>query len=123
MFIAVSVKRKNKLIESSGEKVEGSIENIVYENRKGKIYKYPIVRFITKEQQRIVKRSDENVVSGFKKGGKVLVFYDPADPNKFQIQSFKYNQFYFTILLGSIVFTIAGIMLALNEAGVIHWFK
>ena len=121
--MAVSIRKKNKLIEASGEKVEGTIENIVYENHKGTVYKHPIIRFLTREQQRIVKRSAENIVSGFKKGGKVLVFYDPADPNKFQIQSLKYNQFYFTILLGSIVFTIAGIMLALNEAGVIHWFK
>ena len=123
-YVIFSIKKKYKYLSENGEKVEGTLVDYEYTKVKNRDIKVPVVRFATQDEQWITKKTEESYFpTTAKKGTKVIVFYNPGNPEEFLIQSKKFRLFYITILIGGIVFILSGFILLLNGLNIIHLFK
>jgi len=122
--IIASTKNKYKKLSKNKEKADGVLMGYESSTVKTNNLKIPVVRFETRAKQQIVQKTEANFYSdNAKKGSKVLVFYDPANPEEFMIQSKHFQLTYSIIMIVGILFSLTGLILLLNYTGVIKLFK
>jgi Protein of unknown function (DUF3592) len=115
--------RKKSLIKQ-GIKTEGVIIDYETSTEKNDTNKYPIVRFTTQKEEVYTLPSPDGFLPGrVKKGKKVIIMYNPENPKEFVIQLDNEKLMFITLTGGAIVFTITGLLLLLNQLGIIHIFK
>lgn len=122
-LIAVYYSNKYKRLLKTGESAEGIIFDYEISSNDGVSTQYPIVRYVTRQQQWVTKKAEVSITSFssfLKKGSKVTVFYDPANPEEFVIYH-KLIQviIIITFIIGMIVIAL-GIILILNQQNIIH---
>ena len=92
--------------------------------RKNDTSKYPVVRFTTKENELFTLPVQDSYLPGrVKKGKKVTVLYNPDNPQEFAIQLPNEKLMFATVLTGSAIFILSGILLLLNQLNIIHILK
>jgi len=75
-------------IAKVGVKTEGVVYDLESSDNSNSLISYPIIRFLTIENEWITKTYKIGVFPGFyKKGEKVTVLYNPKDPRHFTIKS------------------------------------
>jgi hypothetical protein len=76
-----------KRLYQSGIEVDGVVFDQTMATSATNTERYPIVRFVTKNNQWITAQANVSIPGFFKTGQKVTVVYDPRDPNNFMIKS------------------------------------
>jgi Protein of unknown function (DUF3592) len=129
MGLAVIVmiqKNRSKIshLIKNGARTEGTVIGHSTTAEKNNNTVFPIIQFITNNQQSIRVASKEGFLPGrAKKGKKLSVIYDPTNPQDFTIELPKEKLMYITVLCGGILFMLTGILLILNQLEIIHLFK
>ncbi|HEY4149218.1 MAG TPA: DUF3592 domain-containing protein [Chitinophagaceae bacterium] len=123
-IITVYHKAKNNHLVKHGVRAEGEIVDAGTSGIKNDSNKYPLVRFLDKEGREVTLQSKEGFLSQrIKKGKKVTIFYDPAQPTEFMLR-FQHDMTTFTIIIVmAALFTLAGLLLLFNDLHIIHLFK
>jgi hypothetical protein len=107
-FIGSSFLFKVKKICKHGEKVEGVVFDIVASNNIESRTKYPVIKFLTLEQEWVTKKYEIGMpLFFFKKGDRVSVIYDRQNPNLFFVKSKT------TLLVPILALTLAAIFLTI----------
>ena len=118
------IKNKYKKLSLHGEKVEGKLEGYEAVKLKNSTAKIPVASFFTKAGQAIIQKSEESFFpANVKKGTKVIVYYNPDNPQECMIQAKKFRQMYIVVMISSTIFFLTGLTLLLNQAGIIHVLK
>ncbi len=118
LSVSIYMLRQYDQIEKNGQETEG----VVFDMDSSDISDtatsiYPIVRFLTADQQWITKRSPVSIIPGsYKKGQKVAVIYRVDSPSDFFIKSNNTRGILITIaVLGGISFVIGAYLLLSTE--------
>ncbi|HVX50174.1 MAG TPA: DUF3592 domain-containing protein [Chitinophagaceae bacterium] len=123
IYIILQMQSKYRALKN-GAKAEGVIDGFETRIQKRATLTIPIIRFTTGQGQIISKASEDSVLSArIKKGVKVTVLYDPENPLHFIAKAKYFNTYSITVLVLSSIFTIFGLILILNDIGLIHLFK
>ena len=123
-FVVFSIRNKYKKLMQTGEKVEGTLAGYADVKIKNMNAKVPVVNFITKAGQAVTQKSEESFFpANARKGAKVVVFYNPDNPQECMIQGKKFGVMYGVVMIGGIIFLLTGLILLLNKSGVIHVLK
>jgi hypothetical protein len=87
-YFGLSLRRSNSKLLKTGKPSEGIVFDFVYSDNSDSNVRYPIIRFVTSDQQWITEKYNFSGLPGsFKKGQKVNVLYNPDDPKEFIIKS------------------------------------
>jgi uncharacterized protein DUF3592 len=98
-----------RIIKKKGVQVDGIIFDLEPSSSGSIRTTYPVVRFLTKEQEWITLTSKIGVVPGvYKKGAKVSIIYEPENPQNFLINS------KFTTTVPSIILLIGILVVAIG---------
>ncbi len=108
IIISVTIKNNLKNISKNGVEVEG----IVFDSELstlGTASTYPVVRFLTKENNWVTEKSSIATMPGFyKKGEKVQIIYRDQEPNKFYINDGRTTSVpIILIVIGSVIIILA----------------
>jgi len=123
-LVISSIKNKYRNLSKNGEKTEGTLVDYEISSVKNTNLKFPVVRFITKNEQQIIKKTENSFYSTTaKKGSRVIVFYNPSNPEEFMIQGKNFKLMYGIVMAGGILFSLSGVILILNYTGVLKLFK
>ena len=117
----LTLRSANKNLIKPADKTEGVIVDFNDPPRKNDTSKYPVVRFTTKENELFTLPVQDSYLPGrVKKGKKVTVLYNPDNPQEFAIQLPNEKLMFATVLTGSAIFILSGILLLLNQLNIIH---
>ena len=107
-YIGFKFRLKARKILLNGVEVKGTVFDIVGSGITSSLSRYPIVRFLTKENVWITQEYDISTTFNFlKKGQEVTVLYNPDAPNEFFIKTTSNNIVpILTIMIGIIVLSI-----------------
>lgn len=75
--------RRNTYLLQYGKKAQG----IIFKNNSVKGVYYPVVRFLTDQQEWITQELNTGSTYPKKEGSKLEVLYDPDDPNQIELYS------------------------------------
>jgi hypothetical protein len=88
IYGGVKLRLKIKKLSAEGEIAEGIVYDIIESDNIDSRAYYPVIRFLTREQEWITEEYGISATSNrFKKGQKVHVFYHPDNPKIFLIKS------------------------------------
>jgi hypothetical protein len=123
LFVITQIRAKYKRL-SAGEMVIGHVSGFETVTGKKAPGQTPVIKFTTLSNVAVEKRSDDSILSArIKKGTKVKVFYDPQKPEDFIAQSMQFKVTTMVVLVASTIFTLFGLLLILNDVGLIHLLK
>jgi len=123
-LVMFSMKNKYRLLASIGEKADGTLVDFEYPKAKNNSPKLPVARFKTKDEQWITGKTENSLLSNnAQKNSQVIIFYNPANPEEFMIQGRNFKLMYLIVMAGGILFTVSGVLLLLNYAGILKFFK
>ncbi len=118
------MKPGNKRLKKIGEKTPGTIVDFEKTAGTNDSNIYPVVSFTTSRNELFKLVSPDGFLPArVKLGKKVSVIYNPQDPTDFTILLSNQQLMYITLLACAITFTIAGVILLLNELDIIHILK
>lgn len=119
-----SINNKYKKLSQNGEKVEGMLAGYEFIKIKNNNTKVPVASFVTKTGQSITQKSEESFFpSNARKGTKVIVYYNPDNPQEFMMQGKKFRMMFIVVMIGGTVFFLTGLFLLLNYLGIVHILK
>jgi hypothetical protein len=88
LYISLKSRLNSKKIIKTGIQTEGIVFDLVQSSNSESMAKYPVIRFVTEQQQWITKEYNISTIPGLlKKGQKVIIIYDPNSPEDFVIKS------------------------------------
>ena len=123
-YIMYSEKRKHRKFGGNSISVQGVVVDYETGGEKNQATKFPVVRFTTQNGDTVIKKSTEGFFSTrIKKGMKITVIYNREEPADFLLIQPKFQSLYITVIIGGMLFVLSGLILALNEAGIVHLFK
>ena len=111
IVFSVNILSKFKFIERNGVEVEGIVFDSQTSSTTDTNVSYPIIRFLTKENDWITEESKIGTIPGlYKSGEKLTVVYENGNPKNFYIKNIKsYSVPYIMISIG-VVLIILGIL-------------
>lgn len=100
IILALSLSRKKTSIKKTGIVTEGIVYDLLHDQSTSSNTIYPIIRFLTTQQEWITETANIGMFPGFyKKGQKITVVYDPKNPKQFIINSKINSLFPYVILV------------------------
>ena len=88
IIVVLNASRKQNKIKKTGLITEGIVFELSNDSSSSFNVRYPVIRFLTLNEQWITEAANIGISPGFyKKGQKVTVIYDPNDPKQFIIDS------------------------------------
>ncbi len=127
--LVVFMMQKNRLkiahLLKNGARAEGTVIDHAAVSGNANNSVYPVIRFMTGNNQSVTVTSKEGFLPGrARKGKKLIVFYNPSDPqNDFTIQLPKEKIMYITVFCFGILIILTGVVLLLNQLDIIHILK
>jgi hypothetical protein len=123
-YIILKSSSARRHLKKQGLTTEGIIVGSVASAKKNDNTLYPIVRFTTNNNAQITVTSKEGYLPGrIKKGKRLIVLYNPSNTNEFVLALPKEAMMNNILLIASVVFSLASLVLILNDLQVIHLFK
>ncbi|MBV9962650.1 MAG: hypothetical protein JO072_10420 [Parafilimonas sp.] len=113
MIVAISTLNKFKSISKNGIEVEGIVFDLQASSSAitNVNASYPIIRFLTKENEWITEKSDIGVIPGFYKSGeKLIIVYENGNPKNFYIKNAKSYSVHYIMIIIAIIFIIPAIL-------------
>ena len=115
LLLAIRILNNFKSISKEGIAVEGIIFGLEQSISTGTGVSYPIVRFLTQENEWITQKSTIGVIPGFyKKGEKINILYRKNNPNNFYIKDKKTSIVPFIMIAVALILIILGTLKLLN---------
>ena len=123
-FIIFSVNNKYKKLKQTGVKTEGTLAGYEMVKIKNTNTKVPVASFTTKDNRKIKQKTVESFFpANARMGTKIIVFYNPENPQEFMIQGKKFYTMYLAVLILSIIFFLSGLFFSLNYLGILYFLK
>jgi hypothetical protein len=115
IFLAIKILNNFKSISKEGVNVKGIVFEFEQIASTGTSVSYPIVRFLTLQNEWITQKSTAGVVPGFyKKGEELNIIYQKDNPNKFYVKDKKTSSVPLIIIAIALVLIILGILKSMN---------
>ncbi|ATL49120.1 hypothetical protein COR50_19160 [Chitinophaga caeni] len=109
---------KSRRVFASGEQAEGWVSGFL-ETYTDRTLKFPVIRFMTKDNHWITATYDVTTAWSFKKGQKLAVVYNKENPEEFEVKegSLAWVKYLFLVVGGALV--VFGTMLILQSFSII----
>lgn len=114
-YFGLTLQRSIARLQKTGKPSVGIVFDFADSDMSDSNVKYPIIRFVTLDQQWVTEKYNFSGLPGsFKKGQKVTVWYNPDNPKEFTIQSST------TVAAPIFVFAVAVLIVVMGVLQLLH---